>query len=205
MTVATDKATLRLVTADGEPVAEASLLRGLWTEEQYLRITNHANRLLEFTDGSIEVLPVPTTRHQAIVKYLLLALIAFLEPRGGTVFFAPLRLRIRERKYREPDLLAAINADDPRLQDAFWLGADLVMEVVSEDDPERDTVAKRSDYAEAGIPEYWIVNPIEETITVLHLEGAQYGEHGVFGRGDSATSALLDGFAVPVDAVFEGR
>jgi Uma2 family endonuclease len=148
---------------------------------------------------------MPTKRHQVIVKYLLLMLNAVLDPRGGIVLFAPLRLQVRKGKFREPDLMAALDADDSRLQNAYWLGADLVMEVVSEDDPERDTVTKRGDYAEAGIPEYWIVNPIDETITVLCLEGEQYTEHGMFRRGDAATSALLESFVVEVNEVFEAR
>ncbi len=77
---------------------------------------------------------------------------------------APLRLRIREGKYREPDLLLVLSAHDPRRQNRFWLGADLVVEIVSPEKPERDLIDKRSDYTEARIPEYWIVNPQEETI-----------------------------------------
>lgn len=49
----------------------------------------------------------------------------WLAPRGGEVEFAPLRLRIRRGKFREPDLLALLSKDDPRLQERFWLGADL--------------------------------------------------------------------------------
>lgn len=205
MAVAAHTPTLRLVTSDGETIADSSTLQGLWTEEQYLRLTDHSNRLIEFTDKRLEVLPMPTKRHQAIVKYLLFVLNAFLDPRGGTVFFAPLRLQIREGKFREPDLMVARDASDPRLQNAYWLGADLVMEIVSEDDPERDTVTKRADYAEGRVPEYWIVNPIDETITVLRLEGEQYAEHGVFRRRDKATSALLEGFVVEVNEVFEAH
>ena len=76
--------------------------------------------------------------------------------------------------------------------------------MVSDDKPERDLVEKRGDYAEAGIPEYWIVNPETETITVLRLEDTTYVEYGVFGRGaEAAGSALLPGFTVSVDAVFD--
>ena len=78
-----------------------------------------------------------------------------------------------------------------------------MLEVVSPDKAERDLVDKRREYAEAGIPEYWIVNPADETITVLKLDGDAYAEHGTFRRGESATSALLAGFAVRVDAVFD--
>ena len=62
---------------------------------------------------------------------------------------------------------------------------------------------KRGEYAEAQIPEYWIVNPVDETVTVLTLVDEAYVEHGVFRRGDEATSASLDGFALSVDAVFD--
>lgn len=79
------------------------------------------------------------------------------------------------------------------------------MEVVSggPDDRVRDLVAKRRDYAEAGIPEYWIVDPEAETVTVLRLDGSEYGVHGVFRRGATATSAHYAGLSVAVDAVFD--
>lgn len=196
---------IRLVAPDGEVIGDSAVLQGLWTTQLYLRLTDYSNRLFEFTDGSLEVLPMPTERHQAISKFLLFVLSAFLDPRGGTVFYSPLRLRIREGKFREPDLLVMLNRNDPRRQDAYWLGADVVMEIVSADNPERDIITKRADYAEGRIPEYWIINPLDETITVLRLEGAQYIEHGIFRRGDKATSALMEGLVIGVDSVFDAH
>lgn len=177
--------------------------QGEWAEEQYLWLTDDTNRLIEFTDGYLEVLPMPTDNHQSILAYLFQQFFALAQPRGGKGLFAALQLRIRAGKFREPDLLLLRDANDTRRQNRFWLGADLVLEVVSPDKPERDLVTKRGDYAEAGIPEYWIVNPETETVTVLHLEEGAYVEHGVFGRGTTATSVLLEGFEVEVDAVFD--
>ncbi len=178
-------------------------LQGLWTETQYLTLTDQTSHLIEFTDGVIEVLPMPTDKHQAISQYLFLALLALIQRIGGKVQYAPLRIQIREGKFREPDLLVVRDAHDPRRQNRFWLGADLVVEIVSPDDSERDTKVKRADYAEIGIPEYWIVNPEDETIAGLTLAGSVYREHGLFLRGMTASSALLAGFAVTVDAVFD--
>ena len=194
---------LRVVTSDDCTVIDLLPLQGLWTEAQYLKLTAHGNRLLEFTDGRIEFLPMPTDRHQTILKFLFLALLPFVEDRGGTVLFAALRLRIRDGKFREPDLLALRDAADPRRRNDYWLGADLVMEVVSPDDPQRDVEDKRGDYAEAGIPEYWIVNPIDETLTVLALSGGNYTEHGVFRPGERAGSPYLPGFSLAVREVFD--
>lgn len=178
-------------------------LQGLWSESQYLRLTNYTNKLVEFTDGVIEVLPMPTRKHQKIVAYFYRKLFSLVEMLGGIVLFSPLRVHIRPGKFREPDLLMFLDEQDPRNQDEFWFGADLVLEVVSPDRPKRDTEEKVLDYAEASIPEYWIVNPLDETITVLVLEGDAYTEHGIFQRGEQATSRLLDGFAVDVGVVFD--
>lgn len=176
--------------------------QGGWSEAEYLWLTDRGNRLIELNDGVLEVLPMPTRRHQAILQWLAFAFFAYIQPRGGVSFFAPLRLLIGPDHFREPDLLLLRDAADPRNQDRYWLGADLVLEVVSADEPARDLITKRREYAEAGIPEYWIVNPLDTTITVLVLRDGQYTEHGVFTRGQRATSALLPEFAVDVAEVF---
>ena len=176
--------------------------QGCWSDEAYLWLTDRSRRLVEFTDGRIEELPWPTSTHQAALLFLYRLFHDHLRPRGVAMVSA-LRMRVREGKFREPDLLMLRERSDPRCQDRYWLGADLVAEVVSPDDPDRDLVEKRADYAEAGIPEYWIVDPRDETITVLALEGEVYVEHGAYGRGDRAVSLLLDGFAADVDAVFD--
>jgi Uma2 family endonuclease len=205
MTTDTQEHDLRMVrTVDGLDL-DLEPLQGLWSVEQYLKLSNQTNHLIEFTDGVIEVLPMPTRDHQVILAFLYELLLLLLRPRAGKVLFAPLRLQVRPGKFREPDVLALQDARDPRNQNEYWLGADLVIEIVSPDRPARDTEEKPLDYAEAGISEYWIVNPLTETITVLVLEGQAYAEHGVFGRGDRAVSKFIDGFSVSVSEVFDAK
>jgi len=88
--------------------------------------------------------------------------------------------------------------------DEFWTGADLVVEVVSSDDPKRDLEVKRHEYAQAGISEYWIVDPRNSTIAVLKLEtpGPPYVEAGVYEPGQTAMSVLLEGLTIDVEAMF---
>ena len=204
-TPSTSQEALHALLRDVLPAQERSRLppQGAWSDADYLRLTDHCNRLIEFTDGCVQELPMPTFTHQAVLAFLYRLFYAHLDPRGGVVMFSALRLRVREGKFREPDLLLFRDRSDPRCQDRYWLGADLVVEVVSPDNPDRDHVEKRGDYAEAGIPEYWIVDPRDETITVLALDGNAYVEHGVYGRGGSASSPLLDGLAADVTAVFD--
>lgn len=179
--------------------------QGHWTERDYLELTAHQPRLVEWTDGSIEVLPVSKTSHQRLVAYLYSAMLAFAGPRRlGTVLFAPLRVRLRAGQYREPDLVFMLASHADRVGEEFWSGADLVMEVVS-DDPEsrrRDLEIKPREYAAAGIAEYWIVEPQAGRITVLSLWDGSYIVHGRFGREDRTTSALLTGFEVETATLF---
>jgi hypothetical protein len=62
---------------------------GRWSEDEYLVLTDHRNRLVEFTDGFLEILPTPTDKHQSVLKFLFLAFYRFAQPRGGKVHFAP--------------------------------------------------------------------------------------------------------------------
>ena len=184
-------------------LCEAVPRQGAWTDEEYLWLTDRSRRLIEFTDGYVQELPLPTSSHQAILALLYRLFHAWLGPRGGVVLFSALRLRVREGKFRERDLLVLRDSSDPRYQDRYWLGADLVVEVVSRDRPERDLVDKREDYAEAGIAEYWIVDPRDELITVLALRRQGYVEDGVYAPGSVATSPLLDGFGISVGDIFD--
>ena len=179
--------------------------QGAWTERDYLWLTERTNRLVELTDGFIEVLPMPTEKHQAIAGFLYVAFLGLMQRLHGKVYFSPLRLRVRQGKFREPDLLLLRSAADPRRHNDYWEGADLGVEIVSPDDPRRDLVAKRADYAEAGIGEYWIVDPQRETIAVLRLSGKEYAEHGVFRRGQRASSALFAEFSVSVGEVLDAE
>ena len=94
-----------------------------------------------------------------------------------------------------------------RIGEDCWEGADLVMEVVSGGvrDRWRDLKFKRREYAQAGIPEYWIVDPRDERITVLRLDGKQYAVHGEYAKGTKAASHLLPGFGVDVTTAFDQR
>jgi len=179
--------------------------QGQWSDEDYLWITDHTNQLIEVTDGYLEVLPAPTDRHQTLLLFVYAAILEWARGQGGKVLLAPLRLKIRDRKFREPDLLMLLQAQDPRRSDRYWSGADLVVEVVSPDKPSRDFVDKREDYAEAAIPEYWIIDPVSEAVSVFRLEAGEYVEQGPFARGQQLQSPLCPGLTFSVTELFEAE
>jgi Uma2 family endonuclease len=189
----------------GEPAWNIALLyprQGEWTESEYLALDT--NRLVELVDGCLEVLPVPTIFHQAIVAFLYDVLRTFVRAHAnGEVYFAPLRVRLFPGHLREPDV---IYLRPERIQDRHQppQGADLVMEVVSPGtaNRERDYQQKRQAYSSAGVREYWIVDPQERRITILVLDGNAYRVQGEFVPGQQATSLMFPDFTVDVAATF---
>src|SRR5689334_19173709 len=112
--------------------------QGEWSEEEYLELTDRMNRRIELTDGRLEFLAMPTEVHEALVQFLLLALHPFVEQRSvGKVYSSGIRLRIRPRKIRLPDIIFLHRDHAHARHNRVWEGADLVMEVVSDDPNDR--------------------------------------------------------------------
>lgn len=191
----------------GDPVWEIATLyppQGQWTVSEYLSL--NTNRLIEFNAGQLEFLPMTTELHQLIALYLYTELRTYNSGnQSGMVLAAPFRIKVSDDKFREPDVLFMLDRNREKRTSQFWNGADLAIEVVSEDDPKRDLVTKRGEYAEAGITEYWIVDPRDRTVRVLSLDAGatEYRESGCYGDGQIAKSELLDGFEVDINSVFD--
>lgn len=200
----------------GRPTWDIAYLfpsQGNWTEDEYLNLENRCGGhvRLELFDGTLEVLPAPTQTHQLIILFLLKALEAYTSAHApGVVLFSGMRVQLPSNKekpqFREPDLIYMKQENAARRHEEFWEGADLVVEVVSGNasDRRRDLVVKPTEYAAAGIPEYWVVDPDTQLVRVLTLDGTSYKVRGEFRPGDYATSALLPGFTVSVYAVLVG-
>jgi Uma2 family endonuclease len=176
-------------------------MRGEWTEEDYLRLPS--NRGVELSDGCLEFLPMPSELHQLLVALLYEALVAFVRPRRlGLVLFSGIPVQLWSQKMREPDVVFMHRDHASRRRTQFWEGADIAVEVVSPEGRSRDLEVKRAEYAQAGIPEYWIVEPEARQVLVLILDAGSYRVHGEFRVGDEVTSVVLPGFSLSVEALF---
>jgi Uma2 family endonuclease len=176
--------------------------QGEWSESDYLGLPEY--RRIEFVDGCLDFLPMPTKTHQRLLQFLFRLLEDLVVAQDlGQVFTSGYRVRVRRGKYCEPDVYFVRKGR--KLEEQFAHGADLVIEIVSEgqEHRDRDLIEKRKDYAAGRVPEYWIVDPENETITVLTLRRNAYRLHGEFRPGQTATSALLPAFKVDVAACFK--
>ena len=178
--------------------------QGKWTVAAYLDLEGQNNRHIEYSFGRIEILPRPTTSHQIFLQNLYRQLVDYISRhlKGALLLVAPHPVRLSAEQFFEPDIFLLLPEHLDRSQEQFTDSPDLVVEVVSPGNRNHDLVTKRAAYAEAGIPEYWIVDPQAKIIVVLALSNGQYSEHGVFPLGSIASSKLLPGFVISVDEIW---
>ena len=183
-------------------IAQLYPTQGNWSVEEYLNLdTNH---LIEFNHGRLEFLPMPTKRHQDIAAYLYILIRRFFlkNAMDGQYVLAPFPIYLWEGKYREPDVAVMLGENEWRCEDTFWRGADIVFEVVSPSNAKHDTETKRREYAEAEIPEYWLIDQRTQIVTVLRLNEKRYDIAGAYSDNQSAASIVLNGFQVDVADLF---
>lgn len=148
---------------------------------------------------------MPTELHQELVAFLYRVLYQFVAQQDlGKVHFSGLRLRIRPNKVREPDIIFLHKDNFNARHNRVWDGADLAMEVVSDDpkDRQRDYEQKLIDYAEGGVREYWNVDYEKKLVLVHQLEDDKYVVRGEYTLDQQAKSVLLEGFSVDVTKLF---
>ena len=179
--------------------ALAWLDAGAWTEAAYFALPE-TNYIVELSEGQLLVHEMPGLEHQEIVKNLAFAMETIIRQWGvGRMFFAPMPIRLWEGKIREPDLVYYAAGSEDRYHVQYADPPDLAIEVLSPSTRHIDREEKAVEYAEAGVTEYWIVDPEGRAIEVLTGAGSEgYTSHRQFGPGDEVTSTVLRDFVVSV-------
>jgi Uma2 family endonuclease len=167
---------------------------------------------VELIKGRIfKMSPAPNLRHQEISTRLVGRLFQFLEGQRCRVFAAPfdVRLPVKNRKddtevttVVQPDV--CIICDASKLDEKGCIGApDLVIEILSPGNSQKEIRIKHELYAESGVKEYSVVYPAEESIAVFLLtENGTYAGANIFASGDQIRSKAVPGLVIDVKDVF---
>jgi Uma2 family endonuclease len=161
----------------------------------------------ELLRGEVHVTPAPATRHQAIVQNLAMSLGSYVVKHNlGEVYTAPLDVRLAEDTALQPDLIFISNARTEIIQENWIAGApDLVVEVLSPSTAAHDRATKLPLYAEAGVPEVWLIDSQAKTVEVLKLQGKKYFVDATLAGDQVLTSDLLPGWQLPLRDLFDFR
>ncbi len=177
--------------------------QGKWTEVDYLTLPE-TNQIVELAHGELIMAPAPDYQHQEGVRQLLIALSLHVDTRRlGIVCVAPYDVHLSEGTIRQPDVLFLREENRQHNNGKYIEGPpDWVAEVISPGTRHTDEIDKLAEYARAGVPEYWLVDPENRAIRVYVLRGVPaYTLAGTYTPGQTARSESLEGFEVMVDKI----
>lgn len=172
-----------------------------WNEDEHI----------ELIDGKAVMMAPPSTVHQLISMELSRQLANFLEGKKCRAIPAPFAVRLFEKENDapsdvqtvvEPDI--TVVCDRSKLDEHGCKGApDMVIEILSPSTRRHDRLVKLNLYQRAGVREYWIVSPGEQTVEVLLLEDGRLVPYGFYEKTDIAKVNVLEGCFLELSKVFQ--
>ncbi len=161
---------------------------------------------MELDDGALYIMPRPRPRHQwtqgELFYYLRHHFRGFAEPPGVVYTDVNVALPSELPRLFAPDLTVILFGGTTVVGDRMVEGSPAIVVEVLSTDRNRDLVRKRQVYEEAGIPEYWIVDELYQTLRLLELQDGHYAERALLTADDTLTTPRLPGLAIPLSDVF---
>ncbi|MEL6525357.1 MAG: Uma2 family endonuclease [Chloroflexota bacterium] len=165
------------------------------TTEYYDLPAYKENDFIQLIAGEVIIPMPPIVKHQIIVSTILVLLSKIAETIGGLAIVAPTEVKLDDENVFEPDVFYIVpeNMSIAEQDEKRIVGApDLIVEVLSPSTARYDRQQKYLAYQEHGVREYWIVDPVHETIEVWTLsDEARFELQGAFSAGDTFTSTCL--------------
>jgi Uma2 family endonuclease len=161
-------------------------------------------RRYELYDGEICVVPAPILLHQVVQYALAEELRRICRQHGGFAVGSPIDVVFSEHDVLQPDVVyfrpARMHLLD--LDSAIRHAPDLCVEILSPSTEATDRGRKMQMFARYGVPEYWIVDPVHQTIEVHRLERGGYVLAQCASGDEEITSAVLPGAALRAGRIF---
>ncbi len=176
---------------------------GKLTAEEYYALPDDGQRY-ELIEGDLIVPPAPNLNHQGVSGELYLLLRSAADAIDAKVFAAPTDVYLSPDTVVKPDLLVVLQEHAERMAKRGIEGVpDLVVEILSPNNSDRDQQMKARLYAQAGVREYWIVSPEAKVIEVLVLRDGGYTVHLRAGYDELVGSTVLTQLSFPASRAFD--
>lgn len=184
------------------------------TLEEYLNYDDGTDTRYELVDGVLVEMPTESTENTQIAMFLISVFLQLGIPYYQLGIKQQIAVHSKKATARDPDLIVhsehsarAISGLKQALLRFDMPPPTLVVEIVSNSDTDkqsrdRDYIEKRSEYANRGIPEYWIIDPIQQVILVLTLSTESYQEQ-VFRGTDAIASPTFPALSLSADQVLK--
>lgn len=178
------------------------------TIDEFYKMKESTDNILEYIDGVVYMSPSPSTKHQRILGRLYAKLFNFLEGKECEAFSAPYDVQLHRQDIQDdkvviPDI--SIICDKDGIEDNKYIGVPtLIMEILSPSNQSNDLVVKLNLYMKYGVKEYWIINPMINTVQTYSLNSdGLYDQIDVVKNSGIINSSIFNGFTVDIEELFK--
>ncbi len=177
--------------------------------DEFMEIYEKSDLRMEYINGEIHLLASPEIKHQQISGNLHLILNSYLSGKPCNVFYAPFDVHFFKQGFKDPDvmqpdLLIACDTKEKSNEKGRYMGTPaLVIEILSHSTRSKDMVDKLNTYMISGVREFWVVDPVEETIIVYGFKEYKIDSYKVYKAGETLASYYFEGLNAGTDKVFE--
>jgi Uma2 family endonuclease len=161
-------------------------------------------RRYELYDGEVFVVPSPIPRHQIVSQRLCRILEDHASRAGGLTLLSPMDVIFSNYDVAQPDVIyfTAEGLKGLSIDERIRRAPDLVVEVLSPSTASNDRGRKLRMFQRYGVPEYWIVDPVGETIEIYKLAESAYEPAGTFSGSDKMRSPILPDLTFSPSSIF---
>lgn len=191
----------------GETVMNLPIQKKISIEEFY-KMRDETEALMEYLDGFVMMSPSPSTNHQRISGRLHVRLANYFDEKNCEVFAAPydvelFREGLEDKKIFIPDL--SVMCDKTGFQENRYVGVPtLIVEILSPSNQSHDLVTKMDAYMKYGVKEYWVINPMINATQIYALNGEGYYEQiDVLKEKGIMKSTVFEGLEIDIDELFK--
>ena len=162
-------------------------------------------RRYELYDGEVIVVPAPIPRHQLVAMRIGSLLLEYAEASGSLALISPIDIAFTEHDVLQPDVVLFRRERRAQIDmmKVIRIAPDLAVEVVSPGTEGRDRGRKMQMFACFGVVEYWIVDPVRNTLEIYGLNERRYVQMAVCGDADRVVSPTLARLSFDASRIFE--
>jgi len=166
--------------------------------------------MVELIKGKIFKMTSPKRIHQSISFEVSRRIGNFLVDKKCKAYSAPFDVRLPVKSRKNEDIFTVVKPDIcvicdlEKLDDYGCIGApDIVIEILSDGNNKKELKFKFDVYEESGIKEYWIINPMGQTVTINKLVNGNYQTSRLLTTGDDIITPILPEFILKLEDVFD--
>jgi Uma2 family endonuclease len=175
--------------------------------EEFMKMYENTDERYEYIDGEAYLMASPKITHQKVLGNLHVIFRQWFKGKPCTPYLSPFDVTLIKGKDKknvvQPDLLVACDPENKNEKDQYTGTPALVIEILSESSKRLDLIKKLDLYSQTGVREYWIVNYLNNEVTVYEFKEKEIAKMKTYTKNETVRSFIFEGLAADMDEILE--